>query len=76
MRIARLAALAGTLSLVLLASTARADVDCSIGVKTGNPHCTGTTGRAVVAPTPGLGSGLAGAIVLFGGLLLVSKRRK
>jgi hypothetical protein len=75
MRIARLTPLAGAaLSFVLLASTAQAAVDCSIGVKTGNPFCTGR--GAVVAPTPSLGSGLAGAMILFGGLFLVSKRRK
>ena len=65
MAVAALAALA-------LVTPAHAGVDCLIGLKTGNPHCSG----AVIAPVPDLGTGLSGVLILAGGLALAFHRRR
>ena len=72
MQTTRLYFVIGTLSAAVSSATvpALADVDCSIGQKVGNPHC------AVVAPLPELGTGLAGLLILAGGLSFAIARRK
>lgn len=78
MKAARLGLALALLTAISPAGPALANVDCSIGEKTGNPFCVSQMAQTSVqtAPYPGAGTGALGAMILLAGLIAARRARR